>query len=94
MTIWISRVAHGNPMTIKKYLNKKNIRVQHIKQTSHLDAKYKSFQAVVLRRDFMNVSSNNFWPDDVSCQKWNERKQVMNRTRTYSNSKFTDRYRS
>ena len=82
-TVWISKVVQGNESNVKKYLNNRNIRVNNVKKTSHIDSQFKSFKIDILNTDIKFVMSNRFWPEGVNCKIWRER----NNSKYYHNSK-------
>ena len=82
-TVWISKVVQGNESNVKKYLNNRNIRVNNVKKTSHIDSQFKSFKIDILNTDIKLVMSNRFWPEGVNCKIWRER----NNSKYYHNSK-------
>ena len=85
-TLWINKVTQGNVFLIKKYLNKRNIRVQKVTKTSHLESKFKSFKISILRTDKNYVMKDNFWPEGVRCRPWKERNNSLYKSGTCSNS--------
>ena len=85
-TVWVNNISKGNSISMKKYLNDRNIRVKTIKQTSHVDSKLKSFQVVILRSDFRKITDNYFWPEGVKCRRWIENYSLNKRSRTFSNT--------
>lgn len=91
-TLWVHKIEQGNCLAIKKYLNNRNVRVQLVTRTSHVESKYKSFKLRILKSDVSEVLRKDFWPFGVQCKYWKEK--IENKTRTYSNSniKFFNEY--
>ena len=85
-SIWISRLREGTLLSIKKYLNERNIRVQKTTRTSHVDSRFKSFKIEILSTDIARVMKHNFWPVGVKCQIWKDRNNSHLKSRTFSSS--------
>ena len=85
-SIWISKLIQGNVISIKRYLNDNNIRVQKITKTSHADSTFKSFKVVILSTDAKAVLRRDFWPVGVKCQVCKDKNNSHIKSRTFLSS--------
>ena len=70
--MWVSRVRHGDPEKVRRYLESRYIRIYNIDKVSHPKSKFNSFKICLHKDDINTVYEHNFWPRGVWCDEWRD----------------------
>lgn len=64
----VFRVAHLTQITLRSFIERQDVRVLDIEQTSHNGTAYRSFVVTVAEKDAPKLLNKGFWPGLVACR--------------------------
>ena len=68
--VFVSRIQRGNVHSLFDFLKSKNINVQKVERTSHIEAKFKSFKVSLYKDEVDKIINSIIWPKGIIVRIW------------------------